>query len=40
MQMKKILEHIVEESPCKKDQAITLCGTFRMINFCPYVQHV
>jgi len=27
-QLKKILEHLVEESPCKKDQAITLCGTF------------
>ena len=33
-QLKKILEHLVEESPCKKDQAITLCGTFCMINFC------
>ena len=39
-QLKK-MEHLVEESPCKKDQAITLCGTFCMINFCPYhIQHI
>jgi len=39
-QLKK-MEHLVEESPYKKDQAITLCGTFCMINFCPYhIQHI
>ena len=32
-QLKKILEHLVEESP-KKDQVTTLCETLCMINFC------